>query len=127
MDWRARADEALQRSTILALSTVEEDGGSWTCAVQFQHDGDLVLSFLSMATTRHAANIERDPRVSAAIWSEPGPPGGNLGLQLRGTAHRVGRAGSGWQQFVVQPEEVWCFDSRVDRERHAVDVPARSR
>jgi len=28
----------------------------------------------------------------------------------------------GWQQFKIEPTEVWCFDSRVDRHRHHVDV-----
>jgi hypothetical protein len=28
----------------------------------------------------------------------------------------------GWQQFKIEPAEVWCFDSRVDRHRHRADI-----
>jgi hypothetical protein len=78
-----------------------------------------------MLQTRHVQNILRDPRVSLAIYSYPGPPGGNLGLQVRGKAERVGEDSSahGWQTFRVIPEEVWCFDSRVyGGDRRLVDI-----
>jgi hypothetical protein len=37
-----------------------------------------------MPDARHVRNIQRDARVAVAIYSVPGPPGGNLGLQIRG-------------------------------------------
>jgi hypothetical protein len=106
----------------MALSTIDADGGSWSSPVQFQHDRQLRITFLSLPGARHVANIERDPRVSAAIYSFPGPPGGNLGLQLRGTAERDGGPADGWQRFVITIEELWYFDSRADRARHRVDI-----
>jgi hypothetical protein len=64
----------------------------------------------------------------AAFYSVPGPPGDNLGLQLRGRAELLadqGSGGSGWQRFKITPDEVWCFDSRVDLARHKVELSHR--
>jgi general stress protein 26 len=82
----AQVHEALTRTDIMALATLDDDGGSWTSPVQFRYDASLHLYFASLPDTRHVRNIHRDPRVSAAIYSYPGPPGGNLGLQIRGRA-----------------------------------------
>jgi hypothetical protein len=77
-----------------------------------------------MMDTKHVQNILADPRVSVAIYSYPGPKGGNLGLQITGTAeHITEQSGSdGWHRFKITPNEVWCFDSRVVRERQQVDL-----
>jgi hypothetical protein len=119
-DWRARAVEALDRTEIMVLATVDTKSGTWTSAVQFQRGKDLDLSFLSRAGTRHGQNIERDPHVAASIYSWPGPAGGNLGLQIAGLATADGAPSSGWQRYTIHPTEVWCFDSRIDHERHWV-------
>jgi hypothetical protein len=62
--------------------------------------------------------------VSVAIYHHPGPPGGNLGLQIKGRAEELtGPDSDGWHQFSITPEEVWCFDSRVfGRARQRVDL-----
>ena len=125
-DVNERVKEALERTDIMALSTMSSNG-PWTSPVQFEYHQDLQLFFQSMPDARHVQNILRDPRVSAAIYSYPGPPGGNLGLQLRGTAERVGSEPdkSGWLKFKITPEEIWCFDSRVfGRTRRRVDISA---
>lgn len=121
---RARVREALERTDVMALSTIDEDGGPWTSPVQYQADSQLNLYFASMPGARHIRNIHRDPRVAVAIYSMPGPPGGNLGLQIRGLAAQVppGSRNDGWQQFRIEPTEVWCFDSRTGRHRHHVDL-----
>lgn len=82
----ARVREALERTAVMALSTIDEDGGPWTSPVQYQADSQLNLYFASMPYARHVRNIQRDPRVAVAIYHMPGPPGGNLGLQIRGSA-----------------------------------------
>jgi hypothetical protein len=125
-DLQARIRQALERTDIMALSTIDEDGGPWTSPVQYQSDSQLNLYFASMPDARHVANIQRDARVAVAIYNMPGPPGGNLGLQIRGHAVAmppdIGR--DGWQQFKIEPAEAWCFDSRIDRQRHRVDIPS---
>ena len=83
------------------------------------------LFFLSMLDTKHVRNILSDPRVSVAIYSHPGPPGGNLGLQISGVAQHLTEESSadGWQSFKIIPREIWCFDSRVfGTERRQVDI-----
>lgn len=122
-DLNDRVQEALKRSEIMALSTIGPDG-SWTSPVQYHYDEKLNLYFTSLPKAKHVQNILKDPRVSVAIYSFPGPPGGNIGLQIRGTAERVGGQSSTetWQQFKLTPEEVWYFDSRVTRERQKVNI-----
>jgi pyridoxamine 5'-phosphate oxidase-like protein len=119
-DWRPRALEALDRTEIMVLATVDADSGTWTSPVQFQVREDFELSFLSKPGTRHALNIERDPRVAVSIYGWPGPEGGNLGLQITGRASADGTPSGGWQRYKIRPTGVWCFDSRVDHERHRV-------
>lgn len=123
-DWQARVREALTRTEIMALSTLDHDGGSWTSPVQYQWDSQLNLYFASTTDARHVGNLRRDARVSAAIYSFPGPPGGNLGLQLRGIATATDAAGDRgpWLRFMIKPAEAWCFDSRIDRQRHRIDL-----
>ena len=123
-DLQTRVCEALERTDIMALSTIDQDGGPWTSPVQYQSDSQLNLYFASMPDVRHVRNIQHDARVAVAIYNMPGPPGGNLGLQTRGVATPVppGSGRDGWQRFKIEPTEIWCFDSRVDRHRHRVDI-----
>ena len=130
-DLNARVKEALERTEIMALSTIGPDG-SWTSPVQFSYNEKLELSFMSMPDTKHVQNIVKDPRVSLAIYSFPGPEGGNLGLQIKGRADDVtGQSDTDeavgsyetWHRFRIVPEEVWCFDSRVfGGKRQRVDL-----
>jgi pyridoxamine 5'-phosphate oxidase-like protein len=122
-DLQARVREALESTDIMALSTIDDDGGPWTSPVQYQSDSQLNLYFASTPDARHVRNIQRDARVAVAIYHMPGPPGGNLGLQIRGIAalEPSGRH-DGWQQFKIGPIEAWCFDSRTGRQRHQVDL-----
>jgi hypothetical protein len=78
---------------------------------------------MSMPDTKHVQNILNDPRVSVAIYSFPGPPGGNLGLQIKGTTRlECGAGAGGWQHFTITPDKVWLFDSRETRQRQRVDL-----
>jgi general stress protein 26 len=120
----ARVREALGRSEIMVLSSSDTEAGTWTCPLQYQSDQRLHLFFTSRPESRHVDNLARDERVSVAIYSFPGPAGGNLGLQLTGTARRLNEeASSGeWLRFEVVPSGIWYFDSRVDGYRHRVEL-----
>lgn len=121
-DMNARVKEAMTRTEIMALSTIGDDG-SWVSPVRFDYNDKLELTFMSMPDTKHVQNILKDPRVSVAIYSFPGPEGGNLGLQIKGTAEDITSGHtSGWHSFKITPVEVWCFDSRVERARKPVDL-----
>jgi general stress protein 26 len=123
-DWNARVKEALERTNIMALSTIGADG-SWTSPVEYSYSSTLELTFVSMMDTKHVANILSDPRVSVAIDKPTRlPGGGSLGLQIKGTATRDPRRDDddeGWHRFTIVPDEVWCFDSRVSRKRKRID------
>jgi hypothetical protein len=49
----AQVHEALTRTDIMALATLDEDGGSWTSPVQFRYDEDLHLYFASLPDAGH--------------------------------------------------------------------------
>lgn len=117
-----RIKEALNRTQVMALSTIGPEG-SWTCPVGFKYTDKLELSFVSMLNTKHVQNILKDNRVSVAIFNIPGSDGGSLGLQIKGTARDLGdNNGKDWHHFSITPEEVWCYDSRVYSERQQVDL-----
>ena len=119
----ASVKEALERTEIMALSTIGEDG-PWTSPVKFSHNEKLELTFMSMIGTKHVQNILYDPRVSVAIYSWPGLEDGNLGLQIKGRArHESDSANENdWHSFRIIPDEVWCFDSRKKRQREEIDL-----
>jgi general stress protein 26 len=119
----ASVKEAFDRTVIMALSTIGPDG-SWTCPVHYQHNDELELFFMSMPDTKHVENIHADPRVSVAIFSPPGPDGEKLGLQIKGTATDLGPDAThgDWHNFKITPEEVWCLDSRISRQRQRVEL-----
>lgn len=95
VDWKATVEEALERTDIMALSTIGPDG-SWTSPVQYRYTEKLDLYFMSLMETKHVENILKDPRVSVAIYFPkplPGPKGGNLGLRIKGKAEQVVQPG----------------------------------
>lgn len=119
-----RVKEALERTAIMALSTIGKDG-SWTSPVHYNYDAKLTLFFLSMPDTKHVKNILQDPRVSVAIYKDVAfPDGGNLGLQIKGVAEDITEQhdADGWHHFKIIPEEAYIFDSRIKREREKVDL-----
>jgi uncharacterized protein YhbP (UPF0306 family) len=137
IDWNQKIKEALDRTQIMAISTIGEDG-SWTNPVQYYYSEKFELYFVSKMSTKHVQNILKDNRISVAIFNpERFPGGGVLGLQLKGTvkhltdqaeideANRVrGKQPSGeWNIFKITPTELWCFDSRIfGEERRPVDM-----
>jgi hypothetical protein len=40
---QARVRQALERTDIMALSTIDEDGGPWTSPVQYQRDSETLM------------------------------------------------------------------------------------
>lgn len=124
IDWNTKIKEALERTDIMALSTVDEDGNNWTAPLQYHYNSKLKLSFQSMMDTKHVQNILKHPRVSVAIYHpEATPGGGHIGLQIMGTAKEASsKSGGGWHTFTIAPDEVWYFNSKTSRERERVDL-----
>ena len=61
IDWAAKVKEALDRTDIMALSTIGPDG-SWTSPVQYRYSEKLNLYFVSLKSSRHVTNILHDIR-----------------------------------------------------------------
>lgn len=122
-DLKASVKEALDRTKIMALSTIGSDG-SWTCPVHYHYNDELELFFMSLPDTKHVENIYVDPRVSVAIFTPPGPDGEKLGLQIKGKATDLDSddAHGDWHNFKITPEEVWCLDTRISRQRQLVEL-----
>ena len=121
-DINARVKEALERTEIMALSTIGSDG-SWISPVQYSYDEKLNFFFLSMPDTKHVKNILKNPRVSIAIYKDvPLPDDSNLGLQIKGIAEDMTEKSDGWHRFKITPEEVWLFDTRISKGRQKINL-----
>ncbi len=122
VDWSKKIKEALERTDIMALSTIGDDG-SWTSPVQYSHGPKFELYFLSQKDAKHVANIFKDPRVSVAIYHPDAlSDGSHVGLQMKGRAKLVSE--DDWLRFQITSEEIWYFNSRISRQRKRVDLAA---
>jgi uncharacterized protein YhbP (UPF0306 family) len=74
--------------TTMTLATCGEDG-PWAAALFYAHDSDLTLYFISAPGTRHAADIERDPKVAVAVNAQHKDWSDIRGLQISGVAEIV--------------------------------------
>ena len=74
--------------TTMTLATSGEDG-PWAAALFYAHDSDLNLYFISAKDTRHAADIERNPRVAVAVNAQHKDWSDIRGLQIGGVAEIV--------------------------------------
>ena len=92
---RERVLAFLAEHHVLTLSTAGADG-PWAAAVFYAFEtgsrGDLKLYFLSAPSTRHAKNLEADPRAAATIQRDYDDWPGIRGLQLAGTVRQVAEA-----------------------------------
>ncbi len=74
--------------TTMTLATGGEEG-PWAAALFYAHDSDLRLYFISARDTRHAADIERNPKVAVAVNAQHKDWSGIRGLQIGGVAEIV--------------------------------------
>ena len=85
--------EFISAQNTLTLATLNADGTPHACDLFYAHADDLTFYFLSDPKTAHIRNLEREPRVSAALhgasrgWQEI------RGVQVGGTARRVAQLG----------------------------------
>ena len=74
-DLKRRVKEALERTDIMALSTIGTDG-PWTAPVQYRYNEKLDLFFLSMPDTKHVRHILATPASLLPSTATPGRPAG---------------------------------------------------
>ncbi len=85
-----RRDDALAyiKSHNVATLATHGDQGPWAAAVFYVSDG-FSLTFLSSSRTRHAGDLETNPRCAAAIHEDYKDWPAIKGLQLEGSVHRL--------------------------------------
>jgi general stress protein 26 len=65
--------ERLTKSRFVMLTTLDEDGGFYSCPMTLQQaTDDAVLWFFASTTAPTARNIERDPRIGVALMDDDG-------------------------------------------------------
>jgi general stress protein 26 len=65
--------ERLTKSRFVMLTTLDEDGGFYSCPMTLQEaTKDAVLWFFTSTTAPTARNIERDPRIGVALMDDDG-------------------------------------------------------
>lgn len=75
----------LSDNLIGTLATLNEDGSPWATPVHIFAD-DEALYWFSKDQHQHSRNIERDSRVSVALWSQNG---GTKGAYISGGATKI--------------------------------------
>jgi general stress protein 26 len=75
----------LDANLVGTLATVNEDGSPWATPVHVFAD-DTAVYWFSQTGHQHSVNIERDPRVSLALWARTE---GTLGAYISGTATKL--------------------------------------
>lgn len=74
--------------TTMTLATSGEDG-PWAAALFYAHDSDFRLYFISAKATRHAADIDLNPKVAVAVNTQHKDWSDIRGLQIGGVAEIV--------------------------------------
>ncbi len=96
-DWRGErltpaaakaVGDFLGSHTTMTLATSGEDG-PWAAALFYARDSDLNLYFVSASNTRHAVDIERNPKVAVAVNAQHKDWSDIRGLQIGGVAEIV--------------------------------------
>ena len=85
-EWEKYIIECLESTDYCSMATVDSKG-VWSNPLYFAWDENFNLYFISQPNSRHMQNIEKDPRVSAAIYSTAQDTFGDVvGVQLSGKA-----------------------------------------
>ncbi len=137
-DWKKYIDEALFATDYCSIATVDKSG-AWANPVYFAWDKNYNLYFISQMSSRHMQNLQKDNRISVAIYKTE-QKGDIIGIQLEGKAKILseneskkniqhaydtyyGRAGHGpdvqgyinnptWLYVKVVPSKIYYFDTR---------------
>ena len=88
-----RAKDIINNNSYMVVSTADKNAVPWGAPVFFANDKKYSkVYFISAIDSRHAENIEVNPKVSLAIFDSNSPIGVSEGVQIEGTASSVGKA-----------------------------------
>lgn len=137
-DWKKYIEKGLAATNFCSIATVDPKG-VWSNPVFFAWDNKYNFYFISQMASRHMQNIEKDGRVSLAIYKTE-QSDNVAGIQLEGRAKILskkdgkaeiqhaydtyyGRAGHGpnvqgylndptWLYVKITPSNIYYFDTR---------------
>ena len=91
-NYEKKAREIINNNSYMVVCTSDKSAIPWGAPVFFAHDKRYSKAyFISAVDSRHAENIESNPKVSIAIFDSNSPIGVSEGVQIEGTASAVGR------------------------------------
>lgn len=82
----------LSETRTLTLATLDPDDMPRATPVFFAYDDQATLFFLSESDAQHSRNLEREPRVAAAVYPEVSDWHELRGMQIKGLARIVSRS-----------------------------------
>jgi general stress protein 26 len=96
------AQKILAENILGTLATVNEDGSPWATPVHIFSDSKAVYWF-SYEDKIHSHNIQRDPRVSVALFS-PDESRGPKGIYINGNASKLDATSSTEAKQLMVPK-----------------------
>lgn len=86
---KQRIIEILEKGYLLSIGTID-DGGPWVSDVRYVSDNDCKIYWMSDPNCRHSKAIEKNPKIAATVELNFNFGTPNLGLQMSGTARKLG-------------------------------------
>lgn len=83
------AREVVNKNQYLALNTIDENKNPWTCVLAYTFDKEYNFYFVSLPASNHSMHIERNSRVSFAIYDSTQGFGTGIGLQIEAVAKKL--------------------------------------
>ena len=94
----------LAEHTTLTLATIGPDGEPQAADLYYAETDDLTLYFVSVANSRHASNLARQPRVAATVHARATHWRDIRGVQLEGTCTHVAgpERAAAWARYTAK-------------------------
>lgn len=87
-DLNGLAKDIIEKNQYLVLGTNGEDG-AWVSPVAYAYDDNFNFYFVSFPPSKHCKNIEKNNKVSFAIYDSHQDWGMGEGLQIEGIVEKV--------------------------------------
>ena len=110
-DIKKLIEEILKKGYLMSLAT-QDEGGVWVADVIYIHDDNLNIYWISNPDVRHSRAISQNKEVAATITASH-EKNRELGLQLSGTAARLGNIGKEMTKKYIKKNPL---SSRVDED-----------
>lgn len=85
-----KAKQIIYSNNYLSLATSDKQGKPWIAPLYYAYDKDFNFYFISASESLHMKHIQENENVAATIFDSNASVGEGDGVQLEGTAHRLG-------------------------------------